>query len=340
MSLVYHTLPSRRVALKTANAHSDESKQLLMYDPYQQVGVVRAPLCTSSRCASVVCIDYAPTEYNAAVADNETLTVSISGPARPVNPVGRTGLTGRGMFAQWGGNQIVAFVITRFVRKDNAVQLQMLQACNEGDSKSTAALVCTLPMYWTSGGVCGITTVDTRQAMLDELRTCSQFAATCLESAINTAVLAWSGALEHPLNTDNAWLFIDACFVHCGTVLANALDSIDALDTCRWIEYTGAETQTQLCLELAKIVDTTLAHAQHAVFYAGVMDCAKEAPNAQHKLPKPLAATQAHKWITGPPTQLAWSMQYPSALTCMDMLVLLCLGYVMYSLPDVCMPYA
>jgi ADP-ribose pyrophosphatase len=65
------------------------------------------------------------TEGGAAHAYSEALTFDAAG--RPMNPVGRTGLAGRGLLGKWGANHAADPIVTRFCPKSGRLQVVAIQ---------------------------------------------------------------------------------------------------------------------------------------------------------------------------------------------------------------------
>lgn len=171
-------------------------------------------------------VSYKPTEFNAPVVldkntpwadpqDIKAITrtfTSFEGDVKfnnigiPLNPIGRTGLKGRGVLGKWGANFAVDGIVTTLNPSSN--QLEVL-TITRSDTGETA-----LP-----GGMVDLdeTAIETRNRELEE------------ELSIKSADLAnhlyektvYSGYVDDPRNTDNAWM--ETTVIHTHLAYENAL---------------------------------------------------------------------------------------------------------------------
>ncbi|WP_372368665.1 NUDIX domain-containing protein [Candidatus Uabimicrobium sp. HlEnr_7] len=110
----------------------------------------------------------------------------------PQNPVGRTGMTGRGILAKWGANFGADAIITR-----NSKDLEVLLV----KRKDTEELAV-------PGGMIdeGETSLQTAQRELKE--------ETGIELDMSTAKKIYEGYVDDPRNTDNAWIETSVYHLH------------------------------------------------------------------------------------------------------------------------------
>ncbi len=155
--------------------------------------------------------DYQPPEYTAAVviehegewADPQDvravkrsfltrtrtgeLAASLDDQGRPLNPLGRTGLRGRGLLGRWGRNQAGDPLLTRVHPQTGRLQLLVIQRKDSGQ--------------WALPG-----------GMVDEGEEIAATVArelaeeTSAKLEFNDAKVVFTGVVDDPRNTDNAWM--------------------------------------------------------------------------------------------------------------------------------------
>jgi len=188
--------------------------------------------------------DYLPEEYNAPIvidektpwADPQEINkvthsfssllgeVQFNSNGIPLNPVGRTGICGRGVLGKWGANFAVDAIITTIDKENNFLVLVI----NRKDTGETAF----------PGGMVdpGEDVFMTRNRELAEELSVKEDDLTepMYESIVSR------GYVDDPRNTDNAWLETTAIHTHLAFDLANKMDlkaGDDAADF-RWIKLT------------------------------------------------------------------------------------------------------
>jgi ADP-ribose pyrophosphatase YjhB (NUDIX family) len=155
--------------------------------------------------------DYQPPEYTAAVvlehegewadpADvgavqrsfltrtkNGEVAVALDEQGRPLNPLGRTGLRGRGLLGRWGRNQAGDPLLTRIHPQTGRLQVLVIQRKDSGQ--------------WALPG-----------GMVDEGEEIAATVArelseeTSAELEFHQADVVFTGVVDDPRNTDNAWM--------------------------------------------------------------------------------------------------------------------------------------
>ncbi len=171
---------------------------------------------------------YNPTEFNAPVvldvntpwADPQEVNaitrvfISFEGDVKfndngiPLNPIGRTGLTGRGVLGKWGANFAVDGIVTTL--NPTSKQLQVL-TITRSDTGETA-----LP-----GGMVDFdeTAIETRNRELEEELSIipSDLANHLYEKVV------YKGYVDDPRNTDNAWIETTVIHTHLAYGLATTM---------------------------------------------------------------------------------------------------------------------
>ncbi|EGD81237.1 Nudt9 protein [Salpingoeca rosetta] len=172
-----------------------------------------------------------------------------SSTGRPINPWGRTGMTGRGLLGKWGVNQAADMVVTRWKRAPDGSILQR-------DGKKVLEFVAIQRMdnnMWAiPGGFVDngedVALTSGREFMEEALGTKDKRGALSKEEEKSVAQLFADGTIvdriygEDPRNTDNAWVettcvnFHDESGRHAACL---QLGSDDDARTARWMMVHG-----------------------------------------------------------------------------------------------------
>lgn len=139
----------------------------------------------------------------------------------PINPVGRTGLRGRGMLGRWGPNHAADPLVTRWRRDQHNKVI-----CNPESKKPVLQIVAIQKRNASEWGIpggmvdAGETVHDTiqREFFEEALSTINQ---TNIKLALNANInkffangnIIYTGYVDDPRNTDNAW--IETTVIHC-----------------------------------------------------------------------------------------------------------------------------
>lgn len=133
----------------------------------------------------------------------------------PINPIGRTGIWGRGLLGKWGPNMAADPIVTRKI---------------QGKYQMIAILRKDLDVWAIPGGM-----VDAGEDVNQTLkREFTEEAAnnpklnpliTKLFSNQNAKII-YRGYVDDPRNTDNSWIETTAKHFHCSEELAKQLDNI------------------------------------------------------------------------------------------------------------------
>lgn len=200
----------------------------------------RQPVAEADAPWSQPCAGYAPPEYTAeAVYQSEgkwadpgdvlqvqrkfltrshdrELPVAVDSRGRPLNPLGRTGLAGRGLLGRWGRNQAGDPLVTR-VAVDGQLQLLVIERKDSGQKA--------LP-----GG------------MVDEGEDIAATVARELQEETGAildfqeARLIYAGIVDDPRNTDNAWMETTVLHKHLSPIEQAAL-TLEAGDDARAVQW-------------------------------------------------------------------------------------------------------
>jgi len=172
--------------------------------------------------------EYFPAEYNAPVVLDENTPwadpqdidqvkhsftsflgeVHFNDKGIPLNPIGRTGICGRGVLGKWGANFAVDAIITTTDASNNLLVL----AITRKDTAETAF----------PGGMVdeGEDVFKTRNRELAEELSVNE---DDLNQAIYEGIVS-EGYVDDPRNTDNAWLETTAIHTHLALEVANKMD--------------------------------------------------------------------------------------------------------------------
>ena len=156
--------------------------------------------------------------------------VRFDATGRPLNPRGRTGLTGRGLLPRWGPNHAADPIVTRFSPIDRKLQFAAIQrddmdewaipggmvGINPGDRVPNR----TLTMFE------GAEPLRSGRASNYEGRQSEDEAATLFQEENGTVI--YCGYVDDPRNTDNAWLETMAVHFHCTDEQAKVFHSLSS----------------------------------------------------------------------------------------------------------------
>jgi len=256
--------------------------------PKTEGKVVRPEVSDSKVCWSVPFPDYAPLEYNAPVillsrsvvawadpdlndpnfkpkfneSDGQINRQSFLGEykidpqGRPLNPMGRTGLTGRGVLGKWGPNHAADPIVTRWKRNSHD------DSVAKSSTNGRPILQCVLILR----GDCGEWAipggmVDAGEEISATLRrefseeTLNCLAATAdekkkIETAVNGlfkhGVEVYKGYVDDPRNTDNAWMETVAMNFHDETGKSVGKIELKAGDDAVGVQWKDVESGMKL----------------------------------------------------------------------------------------------
>jgi ADP-ribose pyrophosphatase len=172
--------------------------------------------------------------------------VSFEGPitfdsrCRPLNPRGRTGISGRGALGKWGPNYAADPIVTRFHPRTNQLQVVAIQRKDTGawalpggmvDAGEAVSLTVRREFTEEAGAVTDPAEKELLESMLDEL------------FAPSNGREIYRGYVDDPRNTDNAWMETTAMHFHCPRRLASALrlEAGDDAGKVTWLDVDPSE---------------------------------------------------------------------------------------------------
>lgn len=180
---------------------------------------------------------------------------------RPLNPMGKTGVTGRGALGLWGPNHAADSIVTR-PGANGSTEVLLIQRKDTGqwalpggmveDEKDVFNVALTelaeeaLVLENSSGAKkLHRKTIDSKVEGLKQLQ--------CFQGAKNT----FKGVVDDPRNTDNAWVETEAWSAHLGSKEAAALhlQAGDDASDARWVAVTP-ENIDNLYASHSKIIRT------------------------------------------------------------------------------------
>lgn len=149
----------------------------------------------------------------------ESLTgpLSLDEKGRPVNPVGRTGIAGRGLLGKWGPNYAADPIITRINRETNSIELLAVQRKDNGQ--------------WAIPGGMVDKGEEVTRTLARELRE-----ETGVELDMARGTLTYRGYVDDPRNTDHAWMETTARHLHLSAEIADRM-ILRAGDDARAVQW-------------------------------------------------------------------------------------------------------
>ena len=184
------------------------------------------------------------------------LRYSFAGPIRfdtlgyPLNPIGRTGLKGRGTLGNWGPNHAADPVVARSDPETGKLQFVLIKRLDNGE--------WALPGGMVEAGQ-NIADARTREFAEEALNTCIQEGESELDYAFRTKELEvklkrifansdvdsdnvlYQGVVDDPRNTDNSWMETTAILT-----LLNGSDALlnltagDDAGKVKWVNYNSS----------------------------------------------------------------------------------------------------
>lgn len=127
---------------------------------------------------------------------------------RPLNPFGRTGITGRGILGRWGPNHAADPIVTRWKRnvqgdrvKNSITAKSILQMCaiERHDCHEWA-----IPGGMVDPGE--IVSATLKREFMEEALSTSDESSELISNFFNSGTEIYRGYVDDPRNTDNAWM--------------------------------------------------------------------------------------------------------------------------------------
>lgn len=156
------------------------------------------------------------TEQGAAHTFADALDFDAAG--RPMNPVGRTGLAGRGLLGKWGANHAADPIVTRIDPTSGKLQVVAIQrkdtlqwAIPGGMVDAGEAVSVTVKREFTEEAG-AIEDPEERERFESDVKT-----------LFATGKQVYRGYVDDPRSTDNAWMETTAFHFHCSPELGTRL---------------------------------------------------------------------------------------------------------------------
>ncbi len=183
------------------------------------------------------------------------LTLDDAG--RPLNPVGRTGIAGRGLLGKWGPNYAADPIITRVNAETGQVEMLAVQRRDNGQ--------------WAIPGGMVDKGEEVSKTLARELRE-----ETGVTLDMGTGILIYRGYIDDPRNTDHAWMETTAKHLHLPPESAARMTLKAGSDAraVRWLPLVP-ETVRNLYASHCALIKATLA-GMIGTDDAGLPESAKE----------------------------------------------------------------
>lgn len=136
---------------------------------------------------------------------------------RPLNPIGRTGLAGRGLLGKWGANQAGDPVVTRINPETQNLEILVIQRKDNGQWAIPGGMQDTGELI---SATCKRELGEETNANID----------------FGSLPIIYQGYVDDPRNTDNAWMETSVIHVHLDAELA-AKQQIQAGDDARKAQW-------------------------------------------------------------------------------------------------------
>jgi ADP-ribose pyrophosphatase len=140
---------------------------------------------------------------------------------RPMNPQGRTGITGRGLLGKWGPNYAADPIITRINHMSGAIELLAIQRKDNGQ--------------WAIPGGMVDKGEEVSRTLSREL-----LEETGVTLDMEQGRVIYRGYVDDPRNTDHAWMETTAKHLHLSAELAERMNLLagDDAKAVRWLPLT------------------------------------------------------------------------------------------------------
>lgn len=167
------------------------------------------------------------------------------GSGRPLNPVGRTGIAGRGLLGKWGPNYAADPIITRISRVSGSMEMLAVQRRDNGE--------------WAIPG-----------GMVDKGEEVSRTLSRELQEETGVTLdmekgrIIYRGYVDDPRNTDHSWMETTAKHLHLSPEVAERMNlrAGDDARAVRWLPLTP-ETVRGLYASHCALITEALAGMGH-----------------------------------------------------------------------------
>jgi ADP-ribose pyrophosphatase len=152
----------------------------------------------------------------------------------PINPVGKTGITGRGQLGKWGPNHAADPIM--MTRKADGIYFVSIMRKDTGNWGLPGGMVEVGDnVSVTLRNEFGEEAMNTLEMTLPEKERTKKM----LEKVFSGAKLVYKGYVDDPRNTDNAWMETVAMLIEVDPVLADQfiLNAGDDAGKVKWLKY-------------------------------------------------------------------------------------------------------
>lgn len=160
---------------------------------------------------------------------------------RPLNPVGRTGMRGRGLLGKWGPNYAADPIITRISRSTGAIEMLAVQRKDNGQ--------------WAIPGGMVDKGEEVTRTLSRELRE-----ETGVTLDMEKGRIIYRGYVDDPRNTDHSWMETTAKHLHLSQEIAERMNlrAGDDARAVRWLPLTP-QTVRGLYASHCELITTALS---------------------------------------------------------------------------------
>lgn len=185
---------------------------------------------------------------------------------RPINPIGRTGLTGRGLLGKWGPNHAADPIVTRWKRDAEGetvihetsgkpiLQFVCIQRKDSGEWAIPGGMVdddeevsLTLKREFGEEALNSLETTEEQKAALEE----------DLKQFFESGTEIYKGYVDDPRNTDNAWMETVAVNFHDADGSSVGRFPLAAGDDAGAVQWHDVDAELKLYASHASFMETT-----------------------------------------------------------------------------------
>ena len=176
---------------------------------------------------------------------------------RPLNPVGRTGLRGRGLLGKWGPNHAADPIVSRFKRgEEGQLEVIVVKRKDTGEWALPGGMV-------DDGENVSVTVrreLEEECGAIEDPQERSKFHAD-VEKLFQDGKKVYTGYVDDPRNTDNAWMETTAFSFHCSEELGERLNlkAGDDAQAVSWIDVSNYDIRYKyMYADHQKLVDAAV----------------------------------------------------------------------------------